>query len=314
VRQIFGSFALQAFASSMLLGIGGWLVINRQLTLGQLVASEIVVALMMSAFTKFGKQLEVFYDLSAAMDKLGDLVDLPLERSGGDASLPPSGPLGLRVRDLTVHYEEGGRPALALRAFDVAPGARVGIRGRIGAGKSTLSDVLFGLRTPTTGVVEVGGVDLRSLPFGAVRQATALVRGIELFPGSIIDNVRLGRSELSHETLTRALAAVGLLDELQALPEGLDTLLHPHGRPLSYRQACRLMIARAVVGRPRLLVLDGILDAIDRPEEQAQVAAVLFAPDAPWTLVCISERPDVLAACTRVVSLVDGDVREESAR
>lgn len=313
IRQIFGSFALQALASSMLLGIGGWLVINRQLTLGQLVASEIVVALMMSAFTKFGKQLEVFYDLSAAVDKLGDLVDLPLERAGGEAVLPGAGPLRLSVRDLTVRYEDGAQPALALRALEVAPGERLGIRGRIGAGKSTLSDVLFGLRMPQTGVVEIGGVDLRSLPLAALRQEAALVRGIELFPGTILENVRLGR-DLDHATVTRVLAAVGLLDELQALPAGLDTVLHPHGRPLSYRQACRLMVARAVVGRPRLLVLDGVLDAIDQPEEQAQLASVLFAPDAPWTLVCITERPDVLAECSRVVSLVDGEVREESGR
>ena len=89
LRQIIGSFALQAIASSALLGIGGWLVIERQLTLGQLVASELIVALMVSAFTKFGKQLEVFYDLVAAIDKLGALVDLPLERAGGEATLPP---------------------------------------------------------------------------------------------------------------------------------------------------------------------------------------------------------------------------------
>jgi len=83
IRQIVGSFALQATASAALLGIGGWLVINRQLTLGQLVAAELLVSAMLSAFTKFGKQLEVFYDLCAAIDKLGALIDLPLERSGG---------------------------------------------------------------------------------------------------------------------------------------------------------------------------------------------------------------------------------------
>lgn len=314
VRQIFGSFALQALASATLLGIGGWLVINRQLTLGQLVASEIVVALMMSAFTKFGKQLEVFYDLSAAMDKLGDLVDLPLERDAGEVMLPGAGPVGLKVRDLAVQYEDGTYPALAIRAFEVAPGERVAFRGRIGAGKSTFADVLFGLRPPSSGIIEVGGADLRTVPLIALRQAVALVRGIELFPGSIVDNVRLGRTDLPLDEVSRVLAALGLLDELQALPDGLDTLLQPHGRPLSHRQACRLMLARAVVGRPRLLVLDGILDAIDRPEEHAELASVLFAPDAPWTLLCITERPEVVERCTRVVSLVDGEVREESAR
>ena len=106
IRQIVGSFALQAVASSALLGIGGWLVISRQLTLGQLVASELIVAGMLSAFTKFGKQLEVFYDLCAAIDKLGVLVDLPLERTGGVVESPTRGPIELTLRDLRVHYED----------------------------------------------------------------------------------------------------------------------------------------------------------------------------------------------------------------
>ncbi|MGD9903492.1 MAG: peptidase domain-containing ABC transporter [Vicinamibacterales bacterium] len=312
IRQTVSSFALKAAASSALLGIGGWLVISRQLTLGQLVASELVVAGMLSAFTKFGKQLEVYYDLCAALDKLGGLIDLPLERSGGDADLPGDGPLDLELRDIEVTYEDGDRPALRVRHWAVAAGERVGVTGPHGAGKSTLADVLFGMRQPGAGAIRLHGVDLRHVPLPAMRQQVALVRGVELFPGSILDNVRLGRDELSHAQVTAALDAVGLLDELQRLPDGLDTELHPHGRPLSHRQACRLMIARAIVGRPRLVVLDGILDQIDRPDDEAQLAALLFAPDAPWTVVCITDRPALLARCTRVVELHDGEMRPVS--
>ena len=91
--------------------------------------------------------------------------------------------------------------------------------------------------------------------------------------------------DLSHADVTRALQQVGLIDELLELPEGLDTVLHPHGRPLSYRQACRLMIARAIAGRPRLIVLDGALDQIDQQDEQ-ELAEMLFATEAPWTVIC----------------------------
>lgn len=312
VRQIVGAFGLQAIASATLLGIGGWLVVNRQLTLGQLVASELVVTLMMSAFTKFGKQLEVYYDLCAALDKLGDLVDLPLERRGGESLLAGRGPLGLTLRDIEVRYPDATRPALQVRALTVRAGEHLGLVGANGSGKSTLTDVLFGLRTPATGTVLLDGIDMRQVPLDAVREAVALVRGIELFPGSIIDNIRLGRPDLELDDVTRVLEAVGLLDELRQLPDGLDTELHPHGRPLSHRQAGRLMIARALAGRPRLLVLDGALDLIDQPEEQARLEAVLFAADAPWTTLCISDRPDVLARCSRVVRLRDGAIDEET--
>lgn len=310
VRQIAGSFALQAVASSALLGVGGWLVIERQLTLGQLVASELIVAGMLSAFTKFGKQLEVFYDLCAAIDKLGGLVDLPLERTGGEAHMPTDGPMGLSLRDVEVRYSDSTAPALVVRHCDIQPGERVGINGPNGSGKSTLADLLFGMRTQAAGSYRVDDIDVRSLPLGDLRREMALVRHVEIFPGSVVENVRLGREGLSHADVSRALDDVGLLEELLALPEGLETVLRPNGRPLSNRQAFRLMIARAIAGHPRLIVLDGALDQIDLREEQERLASILFAPDAPWTLICITERQDLLSRCTRTIRLEDGDTRE----
>jgi putative ABC transport system ATP-binding protein len=314
LRQIVASFALQALASAALLGIGGWLVIERQLTLGQLVASELVVTAMVSAFTKFGKQLEVFYDLSAALDKLGDLIDLPLERRGGEAVLPAHGPAGVSMRDVEVQYEPDDEPALHLGTWEIQPGERLGLTGPNGSGKSTLADVLFGLRVPTTGVVRVDQTDIRTVPLDHLRQHVALVRGIELFGGTIVDNVRLGRDHLTLQDVTAALDAVGLTEELLKLPDGLNTVLQPHGRPLSHRQACRLMIARAIVGRPRLLVLDGALDQVDRLQDRDRLVSVLFDGNAPWTLLCITERLDVLARCGRVVQLNDGAVTDTTIK
>ncbi len=313
IRQIVGSFALQALASAALLGVGGWLVIERQLTLGQLVAAELLVSGMLSAFTKFGKQLEVFYDLCAALDKLGALVDLPLERSGGEAEPSSKGPMGLTMRGLRLQYDGDSAPILTIDAWTVAPGERIGLTGPNGSGKSTLADAIFGLRSPTGGTLCIDGVDVRAIPLATLRHDVALVRHLELFPGSILDNVRLGRDHLSFEAICRALADVRLLDELLALPQGLDTTLLPHGRPLSHRQACRLMVARAIVDRPRLLILDHLLDQIDAPDDQQWLSTALFATDRPWTLLCMTERPDVLARCTRVLALSASGIGDVSA-
>jgi putative ABC transport system ATP-binding protein len=306
IRQIAGSFALQAVAGAALLGVGGFLVINRQLTLGQLVASELIVTLMMSAFTKFGKQLEVYYDLCAAIDKLGDLVDLPLEPSGGEARPATRQPIAVRLQDIEVAYPEASRPSLTIGEWSVPAGARIGVVGPNGGGKSTLADILFGLREPSRGTVLLDGVDLRELSLVLLRQELVLVRGVELFPGTIIDNIRLGRPSVSHADVMQALETVGLLDEMLALPDGLETTLHPHGRPLSHRQACRLMFARALAGRPRLIIIDGTLDRIDRADEQRRLADVLFSPESPWTLICISDRPALLERCTSLVRLDEG--------
>jgi ABC-type multidrug transport system fused ATPase/permease subunit len=261
----------------------------------------------MSAFTKFGKQLEVFYDLSAAIDKLGTLIDLPLERAGGEASLPASGPMGLSVRDVSVRYDGGGAAShVRFPSFDLRAGERLGVTGPTGAGKSTLADVIFGLRVPATGTVIVDGVDLRAVPLEQLRGQIAIVRGVELFPGSILDNVRLGRAHVSYEDVVEALRTVGLLDDLVALPDGLDTELQPHGRPLSNRQSALLMVARAIVGTPRLLILDGVLDHVDGHGQRSALADVLLAAGRPWTLLCISDRAEMLARCDRVLTLDDG--------
>jgi putative ABC transport system ATP-binding protein len=310
LRQILGSFALQAMASSALLGIGGWLVIDRQLTLGQLVAAELIVTLMVSAFTKFGKQLEVFYDLSAAIDKLGELVDLPLERVGGETTLAPQGPVSVTLRDLQMRYPDADEPALTIDALEIAPGERIGVTGPAGSGKSTLADVLFGLRMPVRGAVRVDGIDTRHLPLADLRQHVGLVRDVEIFPGSVMDNVRLGREDLGVSDVTDALRRVGLEEDVMALPEGLNTVLHPSGRPLSSRNGWRLMIARAIAGRPRLLIVDGALDHIAAADGRDRLRALLFAPDAPWTLICITNEQELLARCTRTISLA---VREVEA-
>ncbi len=311
LRQIIGSFALQAVASSLLLGIGGWLVIERQLTLGQLVASELIVALMVSAFTKFGKQLEVFYDLVAAIDKLGALVDLPLERVGGEATLAPSGPASLALTGVQAAYPDSDTIALDIGRLEIAAGERVGVIGPVGSGKSTLADVLFGLRAVSRGAMLLDGFDTRDIPLADLRQYVALVRHIEVFPGSVIDNVRLGRDDLSAADVTDALRRAGLHEELLQLPDGLATRLHHNGRPLSTRQAWRLMIARAIAGRPRLLVVDGVLDHIDYSDDRDRLMPLLFGADAPWTLVCITDDPDLLARCSRVVSLGGGRLRDD---
>jgi len=313
VRQIAGSFLLQAVASSLLLGIGGWLVIERQLTLGQLVASELIVTLMVSGFTKFGKQLEVFYDMQAAVDKLGGLVDLPLERAGGEARLTSVKPAEVTFTGVELGFDQGA-PVLAIPSFRVESGDRLALVGRHGCGKSILADLLFGLRNSTGGSIHLDAADYRDIPLETLREQVALVRGVEVFAGTVLENIRLGRDHLSIQDINRALQNMCLLDEIQAMPEGLNTKLHPTGRPLSQSQAARLMLARAVVGRPRLLVLDDALDMIDRPQERDPICQMLFSPEAPWTAICISERPDLVSHCNRIALMEGGAIREISRK
>jgi len=307
MRQIIFSLTLQALATSALLGLGGYLVIQQQITLGQLVAAELIVATVVIGFTKLGKHLEAWYDLMAAMDKLGILVDLPLERDDGEAYQEPQ-PRGasLRLQHVSYTYDLHSH-AEVLHHLDLAidRGDCVAIIGPSGSGKSTLVDLLFGVRTPTRGVIKIDGMNIRDLRLESLREQVAVVKGHELLEDTILENVRVGRYWLSLAEIREALEAVGLLDEIAALPEGLYTQLLAHGNPLSSGQARRVTIARAIVGRPRLLIIDEALDGLDLSARQ-RVLDTIFDRQAPWTLLIVTHDQDVVERCDRVVALTEG--------
>lgn len=309
IRQIVGTKALQAFASAGLLGVGGVLVIQRQLTLGQLVAAELIVSAVLAGIAKLGKHLESYYDLVAAVDKLGHVVDLPLEESGADEaplSGRAAGPMAVELVGVTA--VRGTTTVCEGVDLTLTPGTRVTLSGANGAGKSTLVELLFGLERPAGGRLMVDGVDLRELDLSRYRSQVSLVRDVEIFEGSVVENVCLGRA-IDRGAVREALRAVDLLDEVLSLPEGLDTELSPSGAPLSSGQARRLMIARAIVDRPRLVILDEALDGVDEVARR-KVHAALFRPDAPWTLLVTTHAEDVASLGDQRYRLERGRVTE----
>lgn len=308
-RQVTASQMLQAVALSGLLGIGGYLVIQGELTLGQLVAAELVVSLAVGSFAKFGKSLATYYDLLAALDKLGHLTDLPVERSGGFTT--PEGQMAgiLTVEEVSFEYP-GSAPLLRKIGFRATRGARIAIHGRGAVGKSTLMDLLFGLRTPVEGRIELDGIDYRHLDLASLRRDAMLIRGTEIFPGTVYENVTMGAAAAPEEVRV-AIEQSGAWDAVMALPRGMDTQLTASGRPLSPSQALRLVMARAIFHKPRLLLIDEALDSIVDLQVGGLLVQTLFDRKAPWTLVLTTERVELWPLCDQVFCLEQGELREE---
>ncbi|MBK8255981.1 MAG: ATP-binding cassette domain-containing protein [Polyangiaceae bacterium] len=305
--KLAGALGLQAIASAALLGLGGALVIEGKLTLGQLVASEIIVTSVVGRFAKFGKLLETTYDLLASCDKLGHLVDLPMESARGTTIVRRPEPAQVELAGVSYAYE-GGDPVLKSASLRVAPGRRVALRGNNAAGKSTLLDVLYALRSPNEGRVLVDETDLRTLHPEAWREHVALVRDIEVFDGTIRENIGIARPDITDDDIREALQAVDLWNDLAAFPEGLDAKLTTGAPELSRGQAVRLVLARALAGKPRLLLLDETLDHLDARTKKA-VTKRIFERRAPWTLLVATHDPDVLRAADDVIVIDGGQLR-----
>lgn len=299
--QIIGLLSLYAMAISALLAIGGFLVLNGQISLGQLVASELILCSVMGSLVKFGRELESVYGRMSGADKSGHLPELPLE-PGQAAATKMSSPATLAVHGLSFGLGSK-RPALVGLDFVVEAGERVAVLGDHGCGKSRLAQIICGMSQPLAGEIKFDGDDIEHHNLQTLRNRIAIVGPLEIIENSLFENVRLGRPHIGLAEVEHALAAVGLLDELAKLPTvSLETVVGHDGWPLSGNQARLLMIARAIADRPALLVLDGILDELDEVT-RLRLEIALFDEDAPWTLLVLTSFPSVAALCGRVVEL-----------
>ncbi|MBV9033219.1 MAG: ATP-binding cassette domain-containing protein [Acidobacteriaceae bacterium] len=307
LKQITGFLTIHALSSAALLGIGGWLVIQRQLTLGQLIAAELVVNLMLSSLSKFGKQLETYYDLQAAMDKLCYLTDLPTEPEGHNPLASSDAGMAVTLRNLTAHHTDGNELFHGIN-LRITPGERIALQGPAGSGKSTLLDCICGLEPPDDGAVEIDGQNLRYLQLGNFRSEVALVRDAAIFEGTVEENLTLGNKHISQSALQQTLVDLGVWDFICQLPQGLQTQLHSGDPSLSPSHAMQLTIARAILSRPRLLVLDTHADQLILT---SRVLRTIFTKDSPWTLIVCTSDVELQERCDRVLTLLNGSLKRE---
>ena len=303
-RQVMGTIGLYVLASTALLTLGGWLVIRNQLTLGQLIAAELIVSVAMASFVKFATKLDSYYHLLAGVDKLGVLYDLPVEQDLGESHRPRTVAASVQLRDVSYSFAGAKRPVVDSCSFRVEPGERVAVLGDRGSGKTAMADLIAGLRDAQRGIVFFDDLDIHDVANESLRLQVELVRGVEMIEGTVLENVRLGRSDIAPEGVRDVLERLGILDELVDDHEGLRTPLSPSGSPLSSSTSRLLMVARAVSQAPRLIVVDSLLDDL-LPIDRSRALRVLAGPNAPWTLVVLTSSGDVAASLDRSVRMLD---------
>ncbi len=290
LRQIIFAVSVEVIASVVLLAIGGWLVTQNELTLGQLVAAELIVAVIVGAFAKMGKHIETYYDLMAAIDKVGHVIDLHESRPGGPELLDGFGPVSVELNNVVVHA--GHKTVIDRLSVRAEAGSAVAVLGPPGSGKSVLLEAISTLRSIESGSIAFNGTDLRQLDHVHFVRSIGYVRGTEIFEGQIDQNIDLQRPEITSDDVLAALVTVGLDREVRELEDSVDTELMAGGRPLSSTQVARVLIARAIVARPPLVLIDGLFDGLSTQLAEEILSRMRQSP-MPWTLIVATSRPEI---------------------
>lgn len=276
---------LYAMASAGLLAMGGWLILQGELSVGQLVAAELILSGVFYGIAQLGGYLEVFYDLAAGMEELALFWDVPQEAPpAADARALPHGAIRFQGVVLGAHRLD----------FAIESGEQVGILAAPGVERS-VATLLKRLVTPERGLVRVGGADLGSFDMVRLRADVTVLDRPTIVEMSVRDYLRLagaGRADGAGQDMLEALALVGLEDRVGALPKGLDTMLSSSGWPLSVGETMLLKLAGAILASPRVLVLSPLYDMLE-PEQLARVLAALRPQGT--TVLHFTGRPGALA-------------------
>lgn len=269
------------------------------------------VMLLMLRSLSYGQQLAATSASIAGhlpfLESVRDMVQRYTAAAAPQGSQRPAGVVPLDVRNASFAYTPD-RVALSEVSFRLHPGEAIGVIGPSGAGKSTIAQLLLGLRQPTAGTIESAGVPLTEVDRRWWTSRVAFVaQDAQLFTGTVAENIRFFRNEIGDERLREAASHANILADIESLPNGFDTHLGERGSQLSGGQRQRLSIARALVGRPELLILDEPTSALDGQSE-ALIRDTLSALRGRMSVVLIAHRMSTLDICDRIMVVEDGQM------
>lgn len=290
-----------AIALGLLL-IGGLLVINQQMNIGQFIAAEIIILLILSSVEKLITGMDVVYDMLTSVEKLGHFTDLPIEDESRPSHLVLAhhDPVSVTLKGIKLKYEDALVPIFTDVTMSIPAGSRVCLQGPSGTGKTSLLKLLAGLIEPTEGSVEFNQVDIQQIRPTELRKTIGLyLNQDQLFNGSIFENIHLGRADVERQFVFWAIKNVGLSSFIQHQPQGVDTLLD-NAIPVPFLVQEKILLARHFCHDPGLLLIDHNLDGMP-PLEFYPLMEFLLDKQRNWTLFINSNDPELAAKCDYVV-------------
>lgn len=290
------------------LAMGGWLVIEQKMNIGQFVASEIIIILLINSVEKVILNMEIIYDVLTGLDKLGQVTDLPLEEKKGLKIKEHGQTGGLQVsfHEVAYKYNNEKKEALTNISFTAVGGERMIILGKTGSGKQTLMGLASASLPPKKGTVAFNDIPVSNMDIPSLRTHIALVRGNDqIFKGTVLENISLGVENPDLEKISDICNQLELSNFIFQSPEGFDTHLLPGGKGIPFSIAFKIVVARALFMQPRLLLMGEGYERIT-DEDRKIISKTIFSRSSNFTVIGFTNDEEFASHCDRVVILENG--------
>ena len=309
VLQFIQMIGFKILVTSGLLLIGGLLVLNQQMNIGQFVAAEIIILLVISSVEKLIKGLETFYDLLTSLEKIGQVVDKELEAQEGVNPFENEQPLSIELEK--VAYKTASSNILNDISFSINEKEYFLLDGSSGAGKTTLLKILSGVTFPTSGTLYVNNNSIKGIWPNKYRSKVGQVLPEQLpFEGTILENITFGDKTITTARINDVLKNLGLLPFIKQQLNGINTMLYPQGQQIPYTVSKRILLARAIISNPKLLLLKDPLEHFE-PLDAKTIIEYLTQETHPWSIVVASRNPLWKEKCTKRIKLVEGTLNTD---
>ena len=294
--------AFRVIVAAGLLILGSVLVFNEQMDIGQFVAAEIMIILIINSVEKLIIVMETIYDVLTGLEKIGFVTDLNLDKNIGNGLVNRNKPMSIEAKNLDFSFPGETQKIIDRLSFKIEENAKVIITGKSGSGKSTLLQVLAGLYPPEGGELLLNGVPIQNYGHQSLHESIGMGFSVnQLFDGSIFENITMGR-DVSEEALNEVVDILGLTDFIAKQQHGIHSHIDSGGRRLPRRIIQLITIARIIVGKPNLLILEDPLQFLE-DEEKKNIIDYLMSPDRNWTVVLVADYHYWKTKCTQRIEL-----------
>ncbi|MCF8714863.1 ATP-binding cassette domain-containing protein [Joostella atrarenae] len=308
-RQFIQLTGFKVLMTAGLLIIGGILVLNQQMNIGQFVAAEIIILNITNAVEKLFAGTELFYDVLASIEKIGKVMDIELESEEKGQYKLEQTPISIETKELSYKFPDSDQYVLKDISMKIDPNDRILIEGPNGSGKSTLIRVLSRIVEPTEGMVYINGTNYKKYSLEDYRyNMSSISVSDNVFEGTILENITCKNPEISLSRILKVIEELKLADYIRSLPNGLDTQVHSGGKQLSSSIVEKILLARCVLSDPRIIFLEEPLENVDKASS-LDIVEYMTAPDKDWTLIVISKNPYWKSKCNKSFYMVNGTLK-----